>query len=107
MKKPGESAIEYLNRVTDAMTYEYAHILDRLTTPMAVIEYFELWDTYDTEFFEGIIEAIHDGANPAPALAFNNKHKTGWGNEIRNSAAHYKQIAKDASRARKARHVTK
>lgn len=74
----GETAMESLRRMVRALDYEYESILDDLPSVEAVVEYFALWDSYDTEFLSGIYEAIHAGASVAPLLAFITKHSLTW-----------------------------
>lgn len=73
-----EKPMTYLRRLVKAMDYERESILDALPNIHAVIDYFKLWDTYDTEYLEGIAEMIADGADPEPMRKFIKKYKLPW-----------------------------
>ena len=75
--------MEYLRRIVNAMSYEPEGLLDDLKTTEAIVDYFELWSTYGTEFLSGIHECIEEGENPAPLVAFIAKHSLDWGVPIR------------------------
>lgn len=78
MKHANETAMEYLRRAINNLDYEHETILDALPTNEAVIEYFELWTVYDTEFLSGIMECIEDGADPKPLIDFTKKYNITW-----------------------------
>lgn len=88
MKRPGqhadESAIDYLRRVVSNCNYEPESKLEQLPCPEAVMDYFDLWRKYDTDFWAGVIECIAEGDDPEPARAFVRKWKLGraWLAEI-------------------------
>ncbi len=90
-KRPGqhddETATDYLRRVVANLNHEHEGMLDDLPSVEAVLEYFELWHKYGTDFWEGIVEAIQDdGDSPAPVKAFIKKYNLDW--EVpRNSVA--------------------
>lgn len=73
-----ETAYEYLRRVVNNLSFESNNELDCLPSVEAVLEYFELWTTYDTDLLEGIVCAIEDGANPEPYNSFVQKYDLGW-----------------------------
>ena len=73
-----ETAIDYLRRMINALAFESDNELDRLPTTEAVLEYFDLWTTYDTDFLDGIVTAIEAGASPEPYNSFVNKWELGW-----------------------------
>ena len=73
-----ETPTEFLRRLMTAMNYEHESILDDLPTTEAVIDYFKLWDVYNTEFLAGIEECIADGEDPEPLNAFIIKHSLPW-----------------------------
>lgn len=103
-KRPGqqkdETPFEYLSRVVNGCNYETGGLLDRLKTVDAVLDYFDLWHTYDTDFWQGIIAAISEGDDPEPARAFVTKHKLGkdWREDI-NIAVKEAREAKQATHA--------
>lgn len=70
----GETAMEYLRRVVGCVAHEPESLLDQLPTPAAIIDFFVLWDTYDTEYLAGVIECIEAGADPAPYEEFVARH---------------------------------
>lgn len=73
-----ETAMEYLRRLVNNMSFESESELDCLPNVEAVLEYFDLWKIYDTDFLEGIVTSIEDGANPEPYNAFVQKWDLGW-----------------------------
>jgi len=79
MKRPGqhedESVMEYLSRAIGHLEYEPCHLLDDLKTVDAVLEFFELWHAYDTDYWHGVLECIAEGDSHDKALAFIAKHK--------------------------------
>lgn len=101
MQKPGESAIDYIRRALAWLSHEDEAILSKLKTTRAVTDYFELWHKYDTDLLDGILEAISEGADPAPAMDFNKKNKMGWGRDIRNSVNYHRQLQKQENAARR------
>ena len=88
-KRPGqhadETAMEYLRRAVQWCSYEGEGLLDKLTTVDAVLNFFDLWHAYDTEFWSGVLECIAEGDSPQAALAFIRKHKLpqGWVDDVR------------------------
>lgn len=77
-QKPDESAYEFLGRVVKELGYEYAYITEGLPSVAAIIEFVELWDLYETEYFYGILEAIENGADPKPLKKFIKKYNLPW-----------------------------
>lgn len=75
MKRADESAFEYMRRVVHNCDFETCDLLDQLPTVAAVIDFYELWGEYGTEFWAGILECIAEGDSPEPAIAFIRKHK--------------------------------
>ncbi len=73
-----ETSMEYLRRVVNNMDMETESLLDALPSVNAVLEYFGLWETYDTDFMQGIEEGIEEGDDPAPLKKFIAKHKLDW-----------------------------
>jgi hypothetical protein len=65
-QQEGESAIEFMRRIGGWLNYEYEDVLSVLPTVQSIVDYAELWTTYNTEFLCGICEAIYDGADPTP-----------------------------------------
>lgn len=79
MRQKDESVVEYMRRVTHNLGFEYESILDDLPTIEALVEYFELWSKYDTEFLSGIQAAIEEGADPMAYNEFLTKYQLQWG----------------------------
>lgn len=65
-----ESAVEYLRRVVQNLNHEEESLLDELPCVEAALEFFDLWRFYDTEFWEGILQAIADGDDAEPIESF-------------------------------------
>lgn len=77
-KRDDETAIEFLRRVTEWLDCEQESLLSDLPSVQAVLDYAELWSIYDTDLMEGIIECIHEGADPQPFLDFVRKYDLKW-----------------------------
>ena len=75
MRHDNESTVDYMRRIVQNLNHEPEYLLDQLPTIQAAVDFFELWHTYDTDFWNGIVEAIAEGADPAPARRFIRKHK--------------------------------
>lgn len=73
-----ETPMGYLRRLVNWCDMESESLLDDLPSVQAVVDYFELWHTYDTDFLQGIIECIHEGDSPKPYRAFVRKYKLPW-----------------------------
>lgn len=73
-----ESTMEYLRRVVSNLNYEPEGMLDDLKSVDAVLDYYDLFTTYDTDFWEGILSGIAAGDDSAPARAFCRKHRLPW-----------------------------
>jgi hypothetical protein len=73
-----ESAIEYLRRAVSWLNYELEDILQDLPTTQSILEYFELWTIYDTDFLVGIHDEIYAGADPKPLIDFIEKYNLKW-----------------------------
>lgn len=78
MQHENETAIEYLRRIINCLNYETETILQTLPNTQAVLEYFQLWNKYNTGLMTGIKETIEDGANPKPLLDFIKKYNLNW-----------------------------
>lgn len=76
-QKKDETAIEYLRRVAECSGAEYESLWDDLPSVEAVLDFFDLWHDYDTDFWAGILECIAEGDSPAKARAFIRKYKLG------------------------------
>jgi hypothetical protein len=63
----GESAAEYMSRVVSNLGHEVCALYDELPCVEAVLQFFELWHTYDTDLWSGVLEAISDGESSEPA----------------------------------------
>lgn len=93
-----ETAMDYLRRAVSNLDYEEESILDHFESPEAILDYFELWHTYDTEFWSGICECIEvDGADPAPARAFIKKHglHSAWLQDIASAVYEHQRRKKE------------
>lgn len=79
MKKQNENAIDYLRRMTYWLDNEEDSLLDSLPTIESIVNFFELWEIYDTDFASGIVEAIELGQDPKDWNDFIDKYKlTNW-----------------------------
>ena len=74
----GESAIKYMRRIVSNLNYESESFLEDMTTIPMLIEYFELWSIYDTDFCQGIIECIESGESAKPYNDFVKKNNLPW-----------------------------
>ena len=72
-----ETAMEYLRRIVGWVNYEEEWMLDQLPSVDAVVEFFEVWQAYGTDFWAGVLECIAEGDDPEPARAFVRKWKLG------------------------------
>lgn len=70
--------MEQLRFIVNHLNKESEKILDTLPTTQAIIDYYNLWQTYDTDYLEGIEECIKMGDSPQPLLDFINKHNLKW-----------------------------
>lgn len=79
-----ESAIEYLRRAVSNCDHEPESLLEQLPSTDAVLDYFDLWAEYDTDFWSGILECIAEGDSPDKARAFIRKYKlpASWREDI-------------------------
>lgn len=95
-----ESAMEFLRRVVSNCDHEYENYLDDLPSVEAVLDFFDLWHTYDTDFWAGVLECISEGDDPEPARAFIRKWKLGrvWTSAVNESV----KIAKEEAKLAKA-----
>lgn len=84
-----EYAMEYLRRIVGNLGYEYESILSQLPSVQAIVDYFELFDVYDSDFFEGIEEAIAEGSDPKPLHDFIDKYKLGWRKFTKDNVQNY------------------
>lgn len=94
MKHEDENAIDYLRRIIDHLNSEPEYILEKLPTTKAVVEYFELFSAYDTDYLSGCLESIMEGADPGPLTKFNQKYRMGWAQTIREAAYKHKAFQK-------------
>lgn len=71
--------MEYLRRIVHNLGHETESLLDPLPSIPAVVDYFELFAKYDTDFMEGIVEAIeYDGADSKHLRDFIAKYNLPW-----------------------------
>lgn len=75
MRHDNESTVDYMRRIVQNLNHEPEYLLDELPTIQAAVDYFELWHVYDADFWSGVVEAISQGADPAPARRFIRKHR--------------------------------
>ena len=79
MQHKHETAMEYMRRIVENLNYEPESILDSLPSVQAIVEYFELWDVYDTEYLSSILYGItEDDENPKPLQDFIEKWNLPW-----------------------------
>lgn len=79
MRHTDETANEYLQRIAHNLAHEHSSLLDDLPTIESLVEYFELWDYYDTDLMVGIEEAILDGSKSIDRLKeFILKYSLDW-----------------------------
>ena len=92
-QREDESAVEYLRRVISNCNYENEGMLEQFPCVEAVLDFFDLWAAYDTDFWSGIIECIAEGDDPEKARAFVRKWNLGdaWLEDISNAV----RIAKE------------
>jgi hypothetical protein len=86
-----ETYLEFLSRVVSNLKMEGGWIVDELKSIDAILDFFDLWEIYDTDFLEGIVEAIQSGENPGPAIKFCKKHKIGWIDIIQEAIDNHKK----------------
>jgi len=92
---PDEMPIHYLRRMVDVLGWEDEGILLQLKTTQAVIEFFDLWHVYQTDYWLGIITSICEGADPKPALDFIRKHGLNdWRHKVAYAVKEAKAVAK-------------
>jgi hypothetical protein len=86
-QQKGETAMEYLRRAVQNLNHEPESILDQLKSVDALLDYFDLWHKYGTDFWAGVLESITMGDNPRWALAFVKKHKLSkaWREDIKDA----------------------
>jgi hypothetical protein len=73
-QQEGETAMEYLRRCVGWCDHESAAMLDELPSVEAIIDFFDLWHEYDTDFWSGVLECIADGESSLAARSFVEKH---------------------------------
>ena len=82
IKRPGqqesETVMEYLRRAVQNLNHEPESILDAMPCVEAILDYFDLWHAYDTDFLEGIVEGINEGDDPKALNEFIAKWKLPW-----------------------------
>ena len=77
-KHTDETPAEYLRRVVHNLGHETESLLDDMPTIAALLEYFDLWAVYDTDYLSGILECIAEGDSPKPLQDFIDKYKLPW-----------------------------
>ena len=73
-----ETSIDFLRRVVHNLGYEDESLLMSLPSVQSIIDFAALWDVYDTDYMQGIEEAIHCGDSPQPLKDFVAKYKLDW-----------------------------
>lgn len=87
MQHKDENAAEYLSRIASNMAFEKTDLLAELPTIASIVEYFELWAKYDSEYLEGIIEGIeYHGDDPKPFQEFCKKYNLKWSDGVKAQA---------------------
>jgi hypothetical protein len=88
-----ESAIEYLRRAVGWVDGETETLLESLPNPEAVLDFFDLWSVYGTDFWSGILEGISQGDDPKPARNFVKKYRLpkAWSDDVRDAVAFRKR----------------
>jgi len=84
MQHDDETAIEYLRRVVNNLNFETESFLTDLPSIDAILDYFDLWQTYDTDLLTGIIAAVEAGQDAAPYNSFIAKYNLPWSSYINN-----------------------
>lgn len=69
-KSETENFRDYMERIAAVLTMEDDNLVDSFPSIKAVVEFFELFDVYDTDLFTGIQEAIAEGADVKPLAEF-------------------------------------
>lgn len=84
-----ETAVDFMRRIVRCLDDEDEDIMSKLPSIEAVIEFFDLWHTYDTEFWTGIIEAITNGHDHIAAESFAKKYSlpVSYLNDVANAVA--------------------
>lgn len=71
----GETLREYVARVMKWFDDEPEYLFDQFTDVKQLFEFAELWTTYGTDYFAGIMEGISEGDDPEPYNNFVRKWK--------------------------------
>ena len=92
-----ETAIEYLRRAVGSLSFEPESQLEQLETAEALLDYFDLWHVYGTEFWTGVLEGISSGDSPRAARAFVEKWKLGqaWTDDIEDAISDREENRED------------
>jgi len=79
-----ETAMEYLRRVVGNCDHEMEDLLFDLPSVEAILDFYDLWHAYDTDFWSGVLDCIAEGDSPAKARAFVRKYKlpASWTREL-------------------------
>lgn len=93
-QKKHETAIEYLRRAVHNLDHEMESMLQDLKSVDALLDFFDLWHVYGTDFWEGVLESISEGEDPKPAIDFIKKYKLrGWMDGVKDAIKLAKQEA--------------
>jgi hypothetical protein len=96
-QRENESSIEWLRRAIGNCDYEHDAVLAMLPSTEAVLEFFELWHTYDTDLWDGIIEQIQGGEDASEALRFCAKYGlSDMMADVYQAALEYKQMGEES-----------
>ena len=78
-QKKDETVMEYLRRAIGWLDREEESLLEDLPSVEAILEFFGLWEEYDTDFAQGCVDAINEGDDPTAWNDFVEKYKLdGW-----------------------------
>lgn len=94
-----ETPMEYLSRAIGHLGYESCNLLDTLPTVEAVLDFFDLWYVYGTDYWAGVLECIAEGESPKAARAFIKKHKLpkGWSDDVAEAVKESVETARSKS----------
>ena len=77
-QRQDETAIEYLRRVVHQLDFEDEGLNLDLPSVESVVAFYELWMTYGTDYWAGVVECVQEGADPGPARRFLELYDLDW-----------------------------